>query len=53
MELIKSSIEGLGSLVESALPAGMLQELLVKVSWRCRQRSGFLPQIVILFSSFS
>jgi ferrous iron transport protein B len=50
MELIKSSIEGLGSLVESALPAGMLQELLVKgVIGGAGSVLVFLPQIVILF----
>jgi ferrous iron transport protein B len=50
MDLIKSSIEGLGSLVESALPAGMLQELLVKgVIGGAGSVLVFLPQIVILF----
>lgn len=50
MELIKSSIEGLGSLLESAMPAGMLQELLVKgVIGGAGSVLVFLPQIVILF----
>jgi len=50
MELIKSAMEGLGSLVESALPAGMLQELLVKgVIGGAGSVLVFLPQIVILF----
>ena len=50
MELIKSTMEGLGSLVESSLPAGMLQELLVKgVIGGAGSVLVFLPQIVILF----
>ncbi|MBR7792178.1 ferrous iron transporter B [Undibacterium sp. FT147W] len=50
MDLIKSSIEGLGSLVEATLPAGMLQELLVKgVIGGAGSVLVFLPQIVILF----
>lgn len=50
MELIKSSIEGLGGLLESAMPAGMLQELLVKgVIGGAGSVLVFLPQIVILF----
>ena len=50
MDLIKSSIEGLGRLVEATLPTGMLQELLVKgVIGGAGSVLVFLPQIVILF----
>ncbi|MFZ6753005.1 ferrous iron transport protein B [Undibacterium sp. Dicai25W] len=50
MDFIKGSIEYIGALVESSLPEGMLQGLLVKgVIGGAGSVLVFLPQIVILF----
>ena len=50
MDLIKSTIDSAGSAVESAMPAGALQGLLVKgVIGGAGSVLVFLPQIVILF----
>jgi ferrous iron transport protein B len=50
MELIKSGVEFAGDFISSVLPAGVLQELLVKgVIEGAGSVLVFLPQIVILF----
>ncbi|MFZ6748021.1 ferrous iron transporter B [Undibacterium sp. Ren11W] len=50
MDFIKSSIEQLGQLVANTLPAGVLQDLLVKgVISGAASVLVFLPQIIILF----